>query len=257
MIGDKKFKYNDEECLWVVFLFFISPISIFTCMFYTVGLFLFLTIFAFYLYKCKKNYLILGITLGLSVMTRSLGSMLFFSIFIFMFIDVIKKKERFSNILITYIPATIISCLYPIYLYMETGDLLYFTEVQFLYWNRVSTNIFMILIDSFRYLNMNFNFLYGLNYVLTAGLVIYIIYVIIKNWCDKKYYEIYLYMIFSLIAICSTIRHTGDAVTSYYRYIFGCFPIYFMILPKQKNLFVILFLTIFITMGFLMGVYFY
>lgn len=249
--------FKEKENLWVVFLFLISPISVFTCMFYTEGIFLFLTILGFYLYKCKKNYFALGLVLGLSVMTRSLGSMLFFSIFICMFINMIKGKEKFKNILITYIPATIISCLYPIYLYIRTGNFLYFTEVQFLYWDRTGTNILMVLFDSFKYLVKDLNYLYALNYILTVFLLIYIVYVIIKNRHEKKYYEIFLYIVFSLIAICSTIRHNGDAVTSYYRYIFGCFPIYFMILPKQKNMLIILFLTTFITTMFLLGVYFY
>jgi len=255
LINKSIFKEKDSKFLLVLFL--ISPISVFTCMFYTESLFLFLTIFSFYLYRSKKNYLILGIMLGLSVMTRSLGSMLFFSIFICMFINMIKGNEKFKNILITFIPATVISCLYPIYLYIKTGDFLYFTEVQFLYWSRTNTNILMVLIDSFKYLANDINYFYVLNYILTAFLLIYIIFFIIKNIREKRFYDLFLYMILSLIAICSTIRNTGDAVTSYYRYIFGCFPIYFMILPKKKNIMIMLFLTTFISVIFLMGVYFY
>ncbi len=118
--------YNDKKPLFSSILWFLSPVSIFTCMFYSESLFIFLTLFAFYIYKKKKNYLFLGIILGLSVLARSLGSMLFFSIFICMFINFIKKKEKFKNILITFIPATIISCLYPLYLYVQTGNPLYF-----------------------------------------------------------------------------------------------------------------------------------
>jgi len=149
LISDKIFKM--KENYYPTLLYFISPISIFTCMFYTEGLFLFLTILSFYLFKNKKNYLALGITLGLSVLTRSLGSMLFFSIFVFMAIDWFKKKEKFKNILLTYIPATIISCLYPIYLYTRTGDLLYFMTVQYTHWGRISTNVFTIFFDVFKY----------------------------------------------------------------------------------------------------------
>ena len=49
---------RDDNC-WVSILYFISPISIFTCMFYSEAIFVFLTILAFYLYKIKKKYLLL------------------------------------------------------------------------------------------------------------------------------------------------------------------------------------------------------
>ena len=51
---------------------------------------------------------------------------------------------KFKNILITYIPATIISCIYPIYLYFKTGNPLYFVDVQFEYWGKIATNIFTV-----------------------------------------------------------------------------------------------------------------
>lgn len=249
--------YNDKHPLFSSILWFLSPISIFTCMFYSEGLFVFLTLLAFYIYKKKKNYLFLGIVLGLAVLTRSLGSMLFFSIFIFMFIDFIKKREKFKNILITFIPASIISLLYPIFLYVKTGDFLYFSSVQFLHWNRVSTNIFMIVYDAIKALINDFRAFYLINTILTILLFGYVIYLVIENRKEKKYYDMFLYLIFSILIICSTIRANGDAMASFYRYLYGCFPIYFL-LPKNEKIIVLnIFLTAFITSVFLMGYYFY
>jgi len=255
LISDKIFK-NDKPCSASV-LFFISPISIFTCMFYSEALFIFLTILAFYLYKSKKNYFVLGLTLGLSVMTRSFGSMLFFTIFIFMFIDLIRKREKFKNILITYIPATIISCLYPIFLYVKTGNFLYFMDTQFIYWGRISTNIFTILFDAFKIILNKVHFLFIFDYILVFFLIGYVIYVIIKNIKEKKYYEIFLYIILSFIIMCSTIRGGKNPLASFYRYIFGCFPIYFMIKKNDFILMLIIFFSCFITFIFLMGIHFY
>ena len=249
--------YEKEDYYWVTFLFFISPISVFTCMFYSEALFIFLTLLAFYLYKCKKKYFFLGIVVGLSVLNRSLGSMLFFTIFIFMFIDFIKKREKFRNILITYIPATIISCLYPIYLYIRTGDLLYFMTVQYEYWWRVSTNIFTILFDAFKYTFNGPSVANVLDCFFVFGLIFYIFYYIFKHRKEKKYYEIYLYIIFSIIAICSTIRNNGFAVASFYRYLFGCFPIYFMFKKNYITYSLMLLYSFFVTILFLLGIYFF
>jgi len=226
-------------------------------MFYSEALFIFLTILAFYLYKSKKNYFVLGLTLGLSVMTRSFGSMLFFTIFIFMFIDLIRKREKFKNILITYIPATIISCLYPIFLYVKTGNFLYFMDTQFIYWGRISTNIFTILFDAFKIILNKVHFLFIFDYILVFFLIGYVIYVIIKNIKEKKYYEIFLYIILSFIIMCSTIRGGKNPLASFYRYIFGCFPIYFMIKKNDFILMLIIFFSCFITFIFLMGIHFY
>ena len=249
--------YEKEDNYWVTILYFISPISVFTCMFYSEALFIFLTLLAFYLYKTKKNYFVLGIILGLSVLNRSLGSMLFFTIFIFMFINFIKKKEKFKNILICYIPATIISCLYPIYLYIKTGDFLYFMTVQYEFWWRISTNIFTILFDVFKLTFKLPVFMHIVDYFIVFGLFFYIFYYIFKHRKEKKYYEIFLYIIFSIIAICSTIRDNGYAIASFYRYLFGCFPIYFMIKKNYITLSLMLVYSFFVTILFLLGVYFF
>lgn len=249
--------YRQEDYYWPSFLYFISPISVFTCMFYSEALFVFLTLFSFYLYKTKRNYFVLGIVLGLSVLNRSLGSMLFFTIFIFMFVDFIKKREKFKNILICYIPATIISCLYPIYLYLKTGDFLYFMTVQYEYWWRVSTNIFTILFDVFKLTFSNPSFMHVLDYFVVFGLILYIFYYILKHIKEKKYYEIFLYIVFSIVVICSTIRNNGYAIASFYRYLFGCFPIYFIFKKNYRTFSLMLMYTFFVTIMFLSGLYFF
>ena len=249
--------YKNEKNYYPALFYFISPIAIFTVMFYSEALFIFFTLLAYYLYKSKKSYLALGITLGLSVLTRSLGSMLFFAIFIFMFIDFIKKRENFKNILITYVPATIISCLYPIFLYIRTGDLLYFSTVQYEYWARISTNIFRIIFDVAKVTFGNGFSIHVIDFFIVFGLMAYIFWYIFKHRKNKEYYDIFVYMIFSLIAICSTIRCKSDAIASFYRYIFGCFPIYFMLKKNYLTFIFMILLSVFITYLFLLGFYFF
>ena len=238
-------------------LWLVSPISVFTGLFYSEALFVFLTLLAYYLYKNKKHYFALGVILGLSTLTRSLGSMLFTTIFIFMVLNMFKKKEKFKNILITYIPATIISCLYPIYLFVKIGNPLYFVSVQFDYWSRISTNVFTIFFDSFKVLLKIPNLFYIFNFGLTFILIGYIIYSIIKHRRNKNYYDLYLYITLTIISICSTIRGTGDPTTSFYRYLYGCFPIYFILPQNKPCLYTHIILSTFITISFLLGLYFF
>lgn len=255
LISDKILKKENKYFASILFL--VSPISIFTCMFYSEALFIFLTLVSYYIYKTKKNYLPLGITIGLSVATRSIGSMLFFTIFIFMFKDFLQKKETLKNILITYIPATIISCIYPIYLYIKTNNPLYFVTVQFEYWNRVKTNIFTILIETAQIIFKQKQLLYYLDYFIVVILLIYIIIAIIRNRKAKDYYELYLYIILSLISICSTRRANADALTSFYRYIYTCFPIYLFSKENYLVYIMTILLTTFITIFYLLGIYFF
>lgn len=249
--------FKKENPFYASILFLISPLAVFTCMFYSEALFIFLTILAFYLYKTKKSYLGLGITLGLSVCTRSLGSMLFFALFIFMFIDFIKKKEKFKNILITYIPATIISCLYPIFLYFKTGNPLYFVDVQFEYWGKINTNIFTVFIDAAKLIFSEFYILIFLDYLLILGLFIFIITYIIRHRKDKEYWELFTYFIFTLVAISSTIKKDASTIASFYRYIFCCFPLYLMIKKSDLNTILMIAISGAVSFLFLLGVYFY
>lgn len=255
LISDKILK--KENKYFATILFLISPISVFTTMFYSETLFIFLTLTSYYFYKTKKNYFVLGITLGLSVLTRSLGSMLFFTILIFMFLEFIQKKEKFKNILTTYIPATIISCIYPIYLYIKVKDPLYFVTVQYEYWGRVTTNIFKILIETAQIIFSQKSIFHYFDYILLSGLLIYIIITFISNKKEKKYYDLYLYLILSLISICSTRRELADSLASYYRYIYGCFPIFLIGKKSYLSFIVTIFITGIITVFYLLGVYFY
>ena len=156
-----------------------------------------------------------------------------------------------------YIPATIISCLYPIYLYIKTGNLFYFVDVQYKFWGRKNTSIITIFFDSLKLLLKSPNVLYILNFVLTFAIIFSILYLIYKNRNKTIYYDMFLYALLTIISICSTIRFSSDATTSFYRYIYACFPIYF-ILPHRKwikNVHIIL--TACITAIFLLGIYFF
>ena len=203
-------------------------------MLYTESIFIFLTILTLYLYKNKK-YLLAGISLGLSVFCRNMGSMLFFSIFIYMFYEFIKGKVKFKDILIMYIPATIISLIYPVYLQVVFNNWHLFIDSQHMYWDRISSNIFLVIIMDIKYV-IKFpdfgNYLYFVVNYMFLGLMIYLIYKdIVKN---KKLTINSMYMILSILAIFSSCRDGYNIPsTSFYRYFLGCYPIY--LIGSEEN----------------------
>lgn len=215
-------------------LWFFSPIAIFSILFYTESLFMFLTVLTLYLYKNKK-YLLAGITLGLSVFCRNMGSVLFFSIFFYMLYEFIKGKVKLKDILIMYIPATIISLIYPVYLQVVFNNWHLFVDSQHVYWDRVSSNIFSVIIMDIKHIinNLYFgNFLYFIVNYMFLGLMIYFIYKdIVKN---KKLTINSIYMILSILAIFSSCRDGYNIPsTSFYRYFLGCYPIY--LISSEEN----------------------
>lgn len=228
-------------------LWFFSPIAIFTMVLYTESIFMFLTVLTLYLYK-NKRYLLSGITLGLSVFCRNMGSMLFFAIFIIMFYNFIKKKVRFNDILIMYIPATIISIIYPVYLQVVYNNWHLFIDSQNIYWDRVSSNIFSVIIMDIKYIIKSpvfANCLYFVVNYMFLGLMIYLIYRdIVEN---KKLTINSMYMILSILAIFSSCRDGYNIPsTSFYRYFLGCYPIYLIGSKESNRLYSIIFYVFFL-----------
>ena len=230
---------NNKKLIYNIWLY--SPVALFTIIPYTEALFLMFTVISFYLYKEKRNYILMGILLGLSVATRNMGSILFFSLFIGMVI----RKERFMNIIKTYIPATIISCLYPIYLYIYTGEWNKFINVQTTEWARVKSNfVYLIITDIKKFITSDF-IIIKLIIIIILSILIYSFILILKNIIeaiknrDISKLELILYLAISFIAICSSMRSqyvpTPSSV-SMHRYITGTFSIYLLLPQNAKNL---------------------
>lgn len=224
-------KKSDAECLTIARLWIFSPLAVATCVLYTDALFVFLTVLAYYLYK-KNLYIGAGIALGLSIATRSLGSVLFFSIFFVMAYDLFKSRDwkGITNIFKLYVPATIIAVLYPIYLYVKLGNWHYFVDVLYLYWDRIQTNIFESIIRDISNVDEMY-ILFAFTY-LSLAICIYILYNAIKT---KEDAVLTLTLLISIIMIFSTTREI-DAVSSasFYRYFFGCLSVYLLVNRNLK-----------------------
>lgn len=227
-------KLFGKEC---VTLFLLSPIQIYCYIPYTESIFILCTILSYYFYK-NKNWFLMGISLGIGVCDRSVTSMMFFSLFIGMCILLKKKDIKLKDIFIAYIPATIISCLYPIFLYIKTGSFFTFAAVQYEYWDAIKGNIFSIIykdIQSFFVQDLYGKYLILLTYITLLLLIITLF--------KCKDIVLFLYTIFTILIIFSTgkqlyMEASFPPSTSYFRYFLSCFPIYIIFgsLKNQKYL---------------------
>lgn len=258
-IAEEQFKIDPVlTCkLWIV-----SPISMFTIIPYTEPLFLFFTIASYYLYKNKKYYFLTGIFLGLSVMTRSTGSLLFFTIALFMFINLLKKEEKFINCVKVFAPATIISLLYPIYLQITLGNWKFFMDVQYTEWGKIHSNLLNTFLKFPLVLTVSHPFVrvvYAIDFIITGIFIILLIVFLAKKIIKKDInnYDIYTYMIISLLVITATCSGEKSPMVSYYRYFYACFPVFFLLPQKRYVLSIHKFIMIIYSFFFYFGLYFF
>lgn len=233
------YKLTDDVKASICFI--CSPIAIFTFITYTESLFVFFTLLVMFLYK-KEKYLAAGISLGIGVCCRHMTAMLFFSIFVIMFIKWMKKEISIKPILQMYIPATLLSLSYPIYLQIVFGDWNVFMDSQFVYWAKINSNIFSSIMMDIQYLSEDVSIIQKTQvlyqFILLMLIATLIAFSIRKVLKTKNELDIIcvIYLIFSIFAIYSSIRgiEMSPPSSSYYRYFYACVPVY--ILPSMfKN----------------------
>lgn len=238
-------KLNCNKLIMATFA--LSPMGFFSMLVYTESVFFFLSILAFYMFINNKNPLLMGVVIGLSVMTRSVGSMLFFAIFIGMCVQWFRHNIKLSRIIITYVPATILALVYPVYLQFAFGNWKLFMDSQFTDWYRESSNIFKTYFVSLKMLFTN-SYTFrpdgyilverineALSTILLTVLLIFVVRCIIRmiqaRSINVEELVMAIYVLLSAIAINGTIRNPNlDAPTdSFYRYYYTMFPLYLML----------------------------
>lgn len=225
-------------------LFLCSPIAVFTFIAYTESLFIFITLLVLYLYKNEK-YIAAGIFLGLGVCCRNMTAMLFFSIFIIMAIKFFQKKLTLAPIFKMYIPATLISLIYPVYLQLNFGNWKSFMDVQFTYWGRQSSNLITAVIADVQYLFTEASIIQKTQviyqFILLALMITLIVFSIKKIWKTKNEMDAIcvLYLILSIFAIYASVRRPELSIpsASFYRYFYACISVY-MLPCMFKNKFI-------------------
>ena len=131
---------KEKDNLWLILCFVFTPILGYTSLLYTESLYILFTLLGYYLYK-KDKYILSSIIVGLSILTRNSGIILWGAIGLDMLFRFFTKKDKpikFKNIVIFGVISLTIGMIYPLYLYEETGDLLKFISVQPEYWYKAS-----------------------------------------------------------------------------------------------------------------------
>ena len=278
-----KMKVEVKAC-YVLALAAFSPLALFISLEYTEALFFFFTVTAFYLYVTRRNPLLIGVVLGLSVATRNTGSLLFFAIFVGMVMEMIRSKEYkkwIKNIVLAYIPATAISLIYPIFLQIRFGNWKLFMDCQYGYWLRIKSDIFktiwvslqVVFTDTYKYGGeMDAIVLFKINEAFSLLLMALLIFLIVREILIMKRagkisipsVVAVIYSVLFIIALCMTIRDPEyNAPTAcYYRYYASLFTLYLGLGRfKEKTVQICMFGTMLITLltasVFCLGVFFF
>ena len=230
-----KDKYN----LWYILCFIFSPILAFTSIVYTESLFILLTLLGYYLYK-KNKYFLSAIIVGLSILTRNSGIILWGAIGLDMLYRLFITKDKtikFKSIAIFGTIALLIGLIYPTYLYIKTGNFLEFISVQTDYWYREAGTIIDGIIKD-------------ITVIMRKPDAINII-IFLENWISffltlilgikifKKDKVASIYTIVSLVAFSTTYRDINFWISlssiSLFRYVFNLFPIYIYLFDNKKE----------------------
>ena len=232
---------KEKNNFWIIMCFIFTPILGYTSLVYTESLFIFLTLLGYYLYK-KDKYILSSLVVGLSILTRNSGIILWGAIGLDMLYRFFSKKDKpikFKDILLFGVISLAIGMIYPTYLYIETGDFLKFASVQTDYWYRSSgTPIHNFLSDLIVLkrggpeLPMNI-------IIFSQNWISFIFAFIIGIKIFKKDKTASIYTIVSLIAFTITFRNVEYwrplASISLFRYVLGLFPLYLYLSTNKKE----------------------
>lgn len=245
---------NNNNKFYYLCIFLFSPILAYTTICYTESLFMMLTLFGYYLYK-KDRYILSAIIIGLSILTRNSGIILWGAIGLDMLYRLFKNKDiKFNNIILFGLISLIIGLIYPIYLYIKTGNFFEFITVQNTLWFREKGLIINGIIKDIKIIinsETSFKVLNIYTFILNWLSVIFTFILGIKIFKKDKVSSIYI--IVSIISFTSMYRNIemypySLSSVSLFRYIFNLFPIYLYIFENKKEssiytIFIILFST--------------
>ena len=237
------FNYDSDMVKNIITYWLLSPIAFFVTIPYTEGVFLFLTLLSFYLYRKNSNPYILGVVIGLNALSKSWALMFFLVLFGIMVFDFLRKETKFFYIIKTYVVASLIMLLYPIYCFLQTGNLFFFSKVQYLEWNRVPSNLVDILLTDMEWLTKEINE-NTWSVLMLIPLCLYLYYIVYgfvnilrKNnhftLSNKLFIAGSLVVCFYVMTSCKIDWDGGLASTSQWRALASLAPMYFFPVSKM------------------------
>ena len=243
---------KDKDNKFNILCFIFSPILAYTSIVYTESIFMLLTILGYYFYK-KDKYILSAIIVGLSILTRNSGIILWGAIGLDMLYRLFVQKDKtikFKHIVIFGLISLSIGMIYPIYLYIKTGNFLEFATVQDKYWGRVKGTFVDGIIKDIKVIKR------------TKEATMINIIIFLQNWISffltfilgiklfKKDKVASIYTIVSLIAFSTMYRDIDIWVSlssiSLFRYVLNLFPIYLYLFDNKKENNKLIIFTIFL-----------
>ena len=233
---------KDKDNKFNIICFIFSPILAYTSIVYTESIFMLLTILGYYLYK-KDKYILSAIIVGISILTRNSGIILWGAIGLDMLYRLFIQKDKtikFNHIIIFGLISLSIGMIYPLYLYIKTNNFLEFATVQDKYWYREKGTFIDGIIKDIKVIKR------------TKDATLINIIIFLQNWISffltfilgiklfKKDKVASIYTIVSLIAFSTMYRDIDEWVSlssiSLFRYVLNLFPIYLYLFDNKKEI---------------------
>lgn len=203
---------------WMLLFYYWSPIAVYTTVAYTEALFLFLTLLSWWMIKTKRFYFA-GVAIGFASLTRNIG----FVLLAILFLQLIAKKEKKINIIRFFIPAMVLSSLYPLYSWVKAGSPLQFSFSETSWMHQLKFPWVPVFYDLFHITNKAFTATTIMNTVLLLSALL-VIFITIK----KKEWILSVYLLIGTIIplMYPVVVPRMAEMTSLGRYIEGLFPMY-------------------------------
>lgn len=215
-----------------LFLFLYSPITFFLMINYSETLFLLLSLASYYFFV-KKKWWQAGVLVGLSMLTRNTGFILFgvYGLYLIHHLTVYRNREAWYSLLKFSGIGGLIGSLFPLYLYIEKGTPFYFIEVQRFYFKTTGFIFDTWFVDIQRIWSDITPTQVKVIILITFILWIVVLFSAVKGM--KSYWVLGLFLLIgSLYPLMAKILDPGidaRATRSLMRYMLGLFPVYFLL----------------------------
>lgn len=215
-----------------IFLFLYSPITFFLAINYSETLFLALSVASFYFFK-KKKWLVLGVLVGLSMLTRNAGFILM-GVYGLYFLQLLwreRSKATFKVFVSFSIVASLIGSAYPLYLYIVKGNPFYFVESQRYYFKIQGWILDTWYLDFLRLFETTTPSQVKVIILITFVLWCFLLWISIKSFKYDWVLGLFLLIgiLYPLVAKIMDPSMDSRATRSLMRYMLGLFPVYILI----------------------------
>lgn len=211
-----------NEKRYLAAIFFLGPISVFMTAAYTESLYIFLSVYTYYLYRKKGMAISTQVILGLTMLTRNTGYFLALTLVVF---ELIGNKKLLAVIKKFIVPG-FMALSYYVFCYFSSGDFFQPFKCQKLWENKLGLPFMGYFKDIYKLITTGE---ITISTLLAIIVLITIVMCSIVCYKDKKEDNfLVFYMLITLVALSSYYKdgEARSATSSLFRYLYGLFPIY-------------------------------